>query len=636
MSTTKSKEFKSFVKKNNPRITTVVELIKDFIIGNEAIESDEARKRVLGWIENFDKIGYDDFDLALILLENIDFLTTNHIYKKIISRCNTFLGNCYIAPLGEISESSFHLTAGQYKNPKYKVSLKELLEFMPESGENQILFIDDFLNSGSQVISIFYALLGVPLPTHETTDEYEKRMQLKDEALITKLRNSKIHLGYYLAFDEGKKKIIDLLVKKQKLNIEVHSYAVSNYLKNPFGDEEEQQKIRGALNGKARNGSVFKGIDYKRIKPFYKILINVGKSLLIQNEPQWPKKKYDERKLGYGNLASLIITERNVPTITLTALWQKGKIKVNRNEIEWKELLPRSKKVLPEIEGYENRSNDCTDSDINKYADELQTLYEQDSFSVGYEKAKVYFKKCSLSDKLLMHILRFGIRQLDTDGVKEITNSLLKKDITDRHRALCLFALFECELSEANDFRFDSQIYTSSLKTMKRLLLSVPSTQKTRRRFYYLEGRMQLENWWAHMETNNISYLTKAIVCFKSSIDIRYDWWAHCYLCIALKIKEDSSLTTQLGMFETNIKRLIEKYPDRQILKLYFITALILSENELGLMNYLKKIKRTTTPSGIEGTLIHRVELIFSHNSTLKKKYIEIIENWIYSLVKNS
>ena len=34
--------------------------------------------------------------------------------------------------------------------------------------------------------------------------------------------------------------------------------------------------------------------DYKRIKPFYQILINVGKSLLILNEPQWPKKKYDE------------------------------------------------------------------------------------------------------------------------------------------------------------------------------------------------------------------------------------------------------------------------------------------------------------------------------------------------------
>ena len=67
----------------------------------------------------------------------------------------------------------------------------------------------------------------------------------------------------------------------------------------------------------------------------------IGTQLLKHTgESERNQEWVEQRKLGYGNAAYLVVFPYNTPTQTLTLLWSKGKV----NGWDWLPLLPRRPK----------------------------------------------------------------------------------------------------------------------------------------------------------------------------------------------------------------------------------------------------------------------------------------------------
>jgi hypothetical protein len=340
--------FAGFINSNKSTIKLIAEQLKDFKIKGIPIRYETAYNNIVKWIENFNLIGFPDYKLPLQLLRSIEFVKTEALIQKIADMVAPYMGepDVYLAPLGEASESSFRIVSNfnQYEN--YFPNIGSLLNNIPDGVSPKIILIDDFLNSGGQLINIFYALINKPLPNGEPNDEIEFRTQLNDQQ-IGKLKRSKITLLYYLAFDEGIEKILQRCQNELSLNIEVKRYLATNKNESAFGDPIEQENIdRGFRGHVSSSSSAFINYRTESLTTFYHTLMRVGKELNEANKSGWDSEKIKNRTLGYGNLGRLIITDYNIPTISITALWQSGEIVHKGKKISWNSLLPRREKKL--------------------------------------------------------------------------------------------------------------------------------------------------------------------------------------------------------------------------------------------------------------------------------------------------
>ena len=531
--------------------------------------------------------------------------------------------------MGEPNESSFKITSKLHRHKNFCLSLSALLDKAPDLKENKILFFDDFLNSGGQLVSIFYALLNKPLPDGEINDEADSRTKLNAEQ-IRKFKKAEIHLFYYQAFDEGTKKVEQRLKNELGLNINIHSHFSTNNNDSAFGDADEQEKIEGKASGKLKNRSIFQGKNYSDLTELYLILKTVGAALLRTKEKKWEENKFTSRALGYGNLCRVIITDSNIPTITLTSLWQNGEIEFNKNKIEWKELVPRTKKVLPKAKP----SKEAKEKEINfdSIAEELQALYENDEFREGLKKAESYFEEHGSHPKLLKHALRFNMRDKNWSRVTEIINGLDDSELTDEQRALCRFTLFECSLREGYEFRSNTIKFGATIRNIRQHLNHVPASQKNSSEYHYLLGRWHLEMWWAHRGTNNLANLTQALSSFNLATSIKDTWWTQCYKCIVLKLLNSKEFQTETELFRKRIFEFQKKKSLQPSVKIYCITALILSAKKTELEKYLKNFNREMTATDFEDSLVHRIEMIYNKEKSKQAEYKKIVSNWIKSL----
>ena len=335
-----------FIEDNNENLKILAEKYSQYKIDCKPIGYENATTRIINWFNNFNMLGFSDFELILEFLNKIEFLKTQDIQNKLLELSKKYLNeNSFIAPLGEISESSFRISSEFHKFKNYSTSISELLDNIETNRNQNILLFDDFLNSGGQVITIFYSLLGKNIPKYEINDEGDYRNKLNLNQ-IQKLEQSEIHMFYYKAFDEGIKKAEEKLVNELNLNIKIHRYIPANLNDGAFGDSADQKNIENGINGEIITECAFQNKQYKRLTGFYNILKNVGEQLLRIEKPNWEESRYKSCALGYGNMCRLTITDSNTPTTTLTPLWLGGKIKFQNGEYNWKEFLPRRSKSL--------------------------------------------------------------------------------------------------------------------------------------------------------------------------------------------------------------------------------------------------------------------------------------------------
>jgi hypothetical protein len=274
-------------------------------------------------------------DGVLMLLLNATFLERELIVHNISSFLKKMLEKNYkkycAVPLGGFRDSAKHI--GYYLNDVNKeiinqFSLNDTVTDalkLADSSDSCISFYDDGAYSGKQVISIFQELMGVPKDYRTTKESHIKELDADSKE---KLKASNIILAYICFKPATEKYILDELGKLGICNVKIlHELDLSQKVFDP-------------------EAKIFKSTEQMDIvkKYLHTIGYQVLKSTKI-NEDGTPKERWNEDRffqesLGYNDAQQIIVYDYNIPTFSLTPLWQNGKF----NGYEWRGLFQRTDK----------------------------------------------------------------------------------------------------------------------------------------------------------------------------------------------------------------------------------------------------------------------------------------------------
>lgn len=357
-------------------LTSISEHLQGFIQEFEKLKPKEIRERLIIWLENFKDFPNVNYEVLLELLNEIQYYSDDTVddhFRQALTKYaksqnpSVELSNFYLCPLGNITESSFRIITNHNENhpPYLFIDINELLRRVQDDEKAIIVFLDDILQSGGQLNSIFKKYLGIKLKDGETKDEYENRVEIETEALKNVFKTRKILLFFYLTFHEGQSKIIKELKDNLGLDIEI---LVGNDIKLSekgfFGTSNDITHIEGDSTKTFSDGAL-KGKHFKDVTQTYRLIKEVGYELLkadrikkeVDKKPddKWSESDYLSRALGYGNGSKLFLGQQNVPTSTITALWlptpdNENKITVQGKEVAWKPLFYRKTKKLGRAE----------------------------------------------------------------------------------------------------------------------------------------------------------------------------------------------------------------------------------------------------------------------------------------------
>jgi HD superfamily phosphohydrolase len=285
--------------------------------GFQGVAVDE--ERILAWLRQFRSD--EEIDSALRMLQAMKVLSREEVGRALagfITRHREF-GDGYVCQLGGPRDSSSIITyyAADWAD-KYGVRVTALDEALSE-GDAPILFIDDFVGSGRQAVSIIKHLIGEPYD--EALDE-DHGLPLS-RALADELRRRRLGFLFVYGDPQGRDHVSEEL-GRTGLQCKVVIHQETGALPRAFdGDAVQYPSAQAA--GRFRLHC--EGIGRQLLKS------GLGQS--------WPNARIEQRVLGYGNQAFLIAFPYNVPTQTLTLLWSRGTV----DGTEWMPLLPRRRKT---------------------------------------------------------------------------------------------------------------------------------------------------------------------------------------------------------------------------------------------------------------------------------------------------
>lgn len=274
------------------------------------------------WLQQFPT--EDDVDCALHLLDSFKVLAradTRDAFSKFFEEHPGFI-SAFVVAFGEAKDSS---TLQAYFSVDQKgkgVLLSGTLDDYLKSDSNEpLIFVDDFIGSGSQASDILAAWFG--RDDLRKKDLEESRRPLSPD-MLAKLRKSKIAFLFVAAWSDGIKALQKILVQ---LDLQAVIYCHIDEKQIPF----------------AKTSLLKAGCGESKIDGFLSRCEEIGAEL-IRSKPRvepLEEAKVLERALGYGRKAMLLASPVNVPTQTLTAIWMEGKV----DGTLWKPLLPRRQKT---------------------------------------------------------------------------------------------------------------------------------------------------------------------------------------------------------------------------------------------------------------------------------------------------
>jgi len=277
--------------------------------------------RVHAWLRQFQTD--NDVDAALRLLEALRMVSRAEVQaavRRLLSE-NPAYRSALFCPLGSPKDSSHKLTYFVHdlldEFPDIEVST--LPDALAEKNNRPIVFVDDFLSSGTQSLTIMMQWLDkakeAPLPD-------EHHVSPLSESARNEFVSRKLGFVFAAGTAEGRKFLEEGLAKQNiKPVIEVFLDAA---------------QIPRAFDGAA--------VSYLpgQKETFKATCERVGEQLLVGYEGKTRSTDWiAHKKLGYGNNAYLIVFPYNVPTSTLTALWCAGTV----DGFGWLPLVPRRPKV---------------------------------------------------------------------------------------------------------------------------------------------------------------------------------------------------------------------------------------------------------------------------------------------------
>lgn len=277
----------------------------------------ELRPRIEYWISQFEKD--DHIELAMELLDKLRVISrddTKQALRAFVREHPEYSGATVLL-LGALKDSS--AIQGYLSQDAADVFPRVMTveDAAAKNIETPVVFLDDFIGSGNQVRD----MLGnwFDQSSLKTTELGEQR-DLFSETERKYLRDRKIGFVFVAGWDAGVRAAKEACAE---LGLDANVFAFMKDKDIPFAFE----------------GGAAKSSDSESLESFKEkceaigrqILLHSGKSLEIANE----------RALGYGNRAMLLMSRYNVPTQVLTCLWRSGKT----DDFEWHSLINRRTKT---------------------------------------------------------------------------------------------------------------------------------------------------------------------------------------------------------------------------------------------------------------------------------------------------
>ncbi len=255
------------------------------------------------------------------------FSTNSDRIVDILSRLKSDNDMVYIMPLGRVVDSGKHIS--YYFNDigeRIRVETEKTLEdLLTNPAVETIVFFDDGMFSGTQLISIMQEYLDIPIDKRKSNEHHVEPLPKELHILF---KNKKIAF-FFIAFHKEQEEIIKKDLKEMGFQ-DLQFYHIEDMSdkwlekerKQIFKDEEQQAAVKELLERI--------GLD---IMTFSKRKDGVYKN-------SWNEERIKKAALGYNNAQQMVFLISNVPTYTITAFWQKGRI----NGWEWQPLFRRTEK----------------------------------------------------------------------------------------------------------------------------------------------------------------------------------------------------------------------------------------------------------------------------------------------------
>ena len=316
--------------------------------------SEEIRKRLWSWCRNFYGI-LSDYSLLAILVKEIEIIEDKVILNDFLEAkkqiCHTGQP-LFLCPFGEPQGSSYRIMAPLNKEPNYNDSLRNLLDKIDheckvskKSRFPKIVFIDDFLNSGGQFRRILnsWRAIDTGVATKQNIDSRACDNLFLSPKQFRTLQQCSLVFFFYVC-TEGKRLELESELRDifPTCQIIIHRTIPENGI---FGTKKDVECITSRSETYLSGKSIFGGKKGKDVFELYHVCREAGLQLLRTNEPAWTQNNIEDRCLGYGNSPRLYIGQNNIPTLTLTALWQSGPVNIDGKSFLWQEFLPRRKKI---------------------------------------------------------------------------------------------------------------------------------------------------------------------------------------------------------------------------------------------------------------------------------------------------
>lgn len=252
------------------------------------------------WLEQLEMIEETDLERALSEALTIDVENAQHTF---------------VVPFGGLGDSAVHLVY-----PIREGVARERIRPLDDAtvaAARRIVFFDDNVNTGKQVINVFAQWLNVNLPAD--VDLRESHVLALSEQSRQRLREIPIVLVFAVGTEGADKRVANLFAD----HLDMHNVEV---------------RIGKMLlaNRKVFSGADAAFQDERRIE-LREFVTRKGTELLEARGKNSADAR--ERCLGYGGAEAMVLFPYNVPTMTVTCLWLGG-----NEEGDWLPLIERRRR----------------------------------------------------------------------------------------------------------------------------------------------------------------------------------------------------------------------------------------------------------------------------------------------------
>jgi len=247
---------------------------------------------------------------ALRVLEAVDIKDRKFLANSLAAQMRAALARgsvqC-VCPLGGTGDSSAFLSYLMNDIPEELRRPVRVLELaLDDSDAGAIILWDDFCGRSGHASTTIAQWLGIA-----SGEELDERLaEPLRQPRADQLRERRCLVTFALARPTGITKLREFFVKHDLKNMEVL---------DPEATLEERDRVFGSAEIIA---------DQKLRDDLREFCERTARVCLDHNTKRpndaWSEEKLSERLLGYGREAHLLVFPYNVPTVTLTILWQAG------------------------------------------------------------------------------------------------------------------------------------------------------------------------------------------------------------------------------------------------------------------------------------------------------------------------